>query len=100
MTEAWVTILGQIPFVAVFVWFALETGKQSQQSQTRFLDALDKRDEAFETRTQALVNTMNTNSKAILDTLARMEQADKEHDDMVREKLAIRAARSRTKAAQ
>lgn len=97
MSDVWVSILGQIPFVAVFVWFALETGKQNQQSQTRFLEALDKRDESFERRTTALVETMNANNRAVLDTLSRMETNDSEHNDFVRERLSNRASRSRSK---
>lgn len=119
MNDIWVQILGQIPFVAVFVWFALETGKQNREtqklhieqneqmqkshaeqnreSQIRFMDALDKRDASFEARSQAIIETMNTNNRMVLDTLARMEAAAVAHDDMVREKLAVRSRSSRAK---
>lgn len=97
MSDMWVTILGQIPFVAVFVWYALEVSKQSREAQDRFLDALDKRDLSFEARTKSLIETMNVNNRAVLDTLARMETNDRTHNDLVREKLTSRS-RSRAKA--
>ena len=87
MGETWIAVLSQIPFVAVFVWYSLEVGKQARQAQDRFLEALDKRDIAFENRTKSLVDTMNVNNRATLDSLARMESTVCEHDRLVRNKL-------------
>lgn len=87
MSETWIAVLSQIPFVAVFVWYSLEVGKQARQAQDRFLEALDKRDMAFENRTKSLVETMNVNNRATLDALARMEEAACAHDRLVRDKL-------------
>lgn len=87
MSETWIAILGQIPFVAVFIWYSLEVGKQARQAQDRFLEALDKRDDAFERRNEKLVTAMDVNNRAVLDTLARMESTVCEHDRLVRDKL-------------
>lgn len=94
MSDMWITILGQIPFVAVFVWYSLEVGKQSRQAQDRFLEALDKRDVSFEARTKSLIEAMNANNRAVIDTLNRMEVSANAHDNLVREKLATRRSRS------
>lgn len=88
MSETWIAILGQIPFVAVFVWYSLEVGKQARQAQDRFLEALDKHDIAFENRTEKIVNSIDTNNRAMLDSLARMESSACAHDRLVRDKLA------------
>lgn len=87
MGETWIAVLSQIPFVAVFVWYSLEVGKQARQAQDRFLEALDKRDIAFENRTEKLVSSMDINNRAMLDSLARMESTVCEHDRLVRDKL-------------
>lgn len=99
MDEQWVSLLIQIPLVGAFIWYSLKLSEQNKQSherhleqnqelQNRFFDALDRRDMAFEQRTKALIETMNTNNRAILDTLARMEANDREHSDYVHEHLA------------
>lgn len=88
MNDMWISLISQIPFVAVFVWYSLEVGKQSRQTQDRYMDALDKRDNAYEARSASLVEAINANSRAILDTLARMEQSERQHYDVVLEKLA------------
>ncbi|HPL81259.1 MAG TPA: hypothetical protein PLU23_02035 [Anaerolineaceae bacterium] len=87
MTETWIAVLSQIPFVAVFVWYSLEVGKQARQAQDRFLEALDKRDDAFERRTEKMVTAMDVNNRAVLDTLARMENSACAHDVATRDKL-------------
>lgn len=97
--QQWIGLLTQIPLVAAFIWYSLKLTEQSkeehlqhleqiQELQTRFFEALDRRDASFEKRTQALVETMNTNNRAVLDTLARMEANDREHNDYVHDKLA------------
>ncbi len=87
MSETWVAILSQIPFVAVFIWYSLEVGKQARQAQDRFMEALDKRDDAFERRNEKMVTAMDVNNRAILDTLARMESSACAHDAAMRDKL-------------
>lgn len=87
MSETWITVLSQIPFVAVFIWYSLEVGKQARQAQDRFMEALDKRDDAFERRNEKMVTAMDVNNCAVLDTLARMENSACAHDVATRDKL-------------
>lgn len=99
MNEQWVSLLIQVPLVGAFIWYSLKLSEQNKSSherhleqnkelQNRFFEALDRRDVSFEQRTKALIETMNTNNRAILDTLARMESNDREHNDYVHDKLA------------
>lgn len=108
--QQWIGLLTEIPLVAAFILYSLKLTEQSkeehlqhqeqskmmqqkhleqiQELQTRLFESLDKRDASFEKRTQALVETMNTNNRAVLDTLARMEANDRKHNDYVHDKLS------------
>jgi hypothetical protein len=52
---SWLNLLIQIPLVGVFIWYSLEMSKRAAETQTRFMDALDKRDMAFEARNRAVI---------------------------------------------
>jgi hypothetical protein len=54
----WATIAVQIPLVAAFIWFSLE-------SQKRFQCALDKRDEEFEKRNNATCNSLDSLTRSV-----------------------------------
>lgn len=47
----WIALAVQVPLVGVFIWFSLE-------NQKRFLEALDRRDEAYEKRNLAIVEAL------------------------------------------
>ena len=83
MTDQWITLLIQVPLVGVFVWYSLT-------ANAKFMESLDKRDAAFEARTKAIIETMNTNNRAVLDSLAEMRREESAHDNFMREKLATR----------
>lgn len=83
MTDQWITLLVQVPLVGVFVWYSLT-------SNAKFIESLDKRDQAFEMRTKALIETMNTNNRMVMDTLARIEATNNAHDDFMRDRVASR----------
>lgn len=91
MADQWVTLLIQVPLVGVFVWYSLRMAEYQKESQREFLCALDKRDTAFENRTAALIEKMDANNRAVLETLGRMEHDSAEHDRFVRERFRIQS---------
>ena len=64
----WVNLLIQIPLVGAFIWYSL-------QNQKAFMEALDKRDQAFEKRNEAVIESIGELNKAMcgkLDKLSRL----------------------------
>ena len=98
--DAWVSLLIQVPLVGVFIWYSLEMSKRSTESQKTFLDALDRRDSAFEGRNKATIDAISNLNSAICSQLKEMDKNHEEHDRYVREKLPTVVTRSsRAKAA-
>jgi len=96
VVPSWVTLLIQVPLVGVFIWYSLEMSKRSAESQKVFLDALDKRDEAFERRNKAVIDAISALNNAICAQLKQIEHGQDMHDQYVREnfnKVSARAAR-------
>lgn len=93
---SWVTLLIQVPLVGVFIWYSLEMSKRSAESQRAFMEALDKRDHAFEQRNSAVIHTIDNLNAAICAQLKEVAKAHEEHDRYVREKLPIRSSRSKS----
>lgn len=87
MTDQWITLLIQVPLVGVFVWYSLKMAEQSRESYERFLEALDKRDEAFERR-----------NKDLKDALADISKMQADHDVYVHEMLGKRVRSQRQRA--
>lgn len=77
---SWVQLLIQVPLVGVFIWYSLEMAKRSTESQKTFLEALDKRDTAFDLRNKAMIDSMNANQKAICETMNAMREDIINHD--------------------
>ena len=65
--EAWAQLLIQVPLVGVFIWYSLRTMTTIQQMQKDFSTALDRRDELYEARNQALVTAINNLAERIAD---------------------------------
>lgn len=86
--EAWVSLLIQVPLVGVFIWYSLEMAKRSAESQRAFMDALDKRDQAFDNRNTAVIRTIDNLNNAICTQLKEMDKNHDEHDRFVRENFA------------
>lgn len=91
---SWVTLLIQVPLVGVFIWYSLEMSKRSAESQRAFMEALDKRDSAFEQRNAAVIHTIDNLNNAIIAQLKEMDKHSEEHDRYVREKLPTIGART------
>lgn len=87
--EYLIRLLIEVPILGVFVWYTLT-------SSTKYLESLDKRDDAFERRTKALIDSINTNNRAILDSLSELKRENTEHDNYVRATLD-RKMRQRSK---
>lgn len=85
--EAWVALLVQVPLVGVFIWYSLKKDDRSAQSQQAFMDALDRRDTAFEKRNFALIETVSAMNASILTALSSLQNNMDEHDRYTREKL-------------
>lgn len=95
---SWITLLIQVPLVGVFIWYSLEMAKRSSDSQKAFMDALDKRDSAFEMRNTAVIRTIDNLNAAICHQLESIDKSHEEHDKYVRDKLSsIGAKTSRAK---
>lgn len=95
---SWMTLLIQVPLVGVFIWYSLEMSKRSSESQKTFLEALDKRDQAFENRNAAVINTIATLNNSICAQLRDMEHNHDEHDKYVRDNFAKIGAVPKVKA--
>jgi hypothetical protein len=80
-----VSLLVQIPLVGVFIWYSLEMNKRSNQTQKEFMDALDKRDEAFDKRNAAVISAIEHLNESICTQLSNIQEKDEEHDRFVRE---------------
>ena len=91
---SWITLLIQVPLVGVFIWYSLEMAKRSSDSQKAFMDALDKRDQAFEMRNTAVIKAIDNLNAAICHQLESIDKSHEEHDRYVREKLPIAGARA------
>ena len=94
---SWLTLLIQVPLVGVFVWYSLEMAKRSSEAQKAFMDALDKRDAAFEARNTAVITAINSMNNSICAQLREIERVHEEHDKYVRENLNRATNRSRAK---
>jgi hypothetical protein len=85
---SWMTLLIQVPLVGVFIWYSLEMAKRSAESQRAFMESLEKRDGAFETRNKAVIDAISNLNNAICVQLKEIERGADEHDRYVRENMA------------
>lgn len=85
---SWITLLIQVPLVGVFIWYSLEMAKRSAESQRAFMDALDKRDQAFESRNTAVIKAIDNLNQSICAQINEIERGHNEHDKYVRENFA------------
>lgn len=76
----WVSLLIQVPLVGVFIWYSLKLSDRMTESQKVFLEALEKRDVAFDARNKALIDTINQGNQAICETMNAMRQDIVDHD--------------------
>lgn len=83
MTD-WISVAVQIPLVAAFIWFSLE-------SQKRFQTALDKRDEEFEKRNRSTCSSLD----GLTRTVAAMTERLVEHDVRVQPVIEVVARADR-----
>jgi hypothetical protein len=93
---SWITLLIQVPLVGVFIWYSLEMSKRSAESQRAFMEALDKRDHAFEQRNTAVIQAINNLNASICAQIKEAERAHEDHDRYVRDKLSTRSSRSKS----
>lgn len=93
---SWITLLIQVPLVGVFIWYSLEMSKRSAESQRAFMEALDKRDQAFEQRNTAVIKAIDNLNTSICAQIKEAERAHDDHDKYVREKLPMISSRSRS----
>ena len=91
---SWVTLLIQVPLVGVFIWYSLEMSKRGAEAQKAFMDALDKRDAAFEQRNTAVIKAIDNLNNSICAQIKEAERNHEEHDKYVREKLPTIGART------
>ena len=93
---SWVTLLIQVPLVGVFIWYSLEMSKRGAEAQKAFMDALDKRDHAFEQRNSAVIKAIDNLNNSICAQIKEAERNHEEHDRFVREKLTLKTSRSKS----
>ncbi len=91
---SWITLLIQVPLVGVFIWYSLEMSKRSAESQKAFMDALDKRDQAFENRNTAVIKAIDNLNSSICLQIKELKDDHDSHDKYVREKLPTIAPRA------
>ncbi len=64
VTMDWTTFIVNAPLLAGFVYFALKMSDRLAATQKAFLDALERRDQFYEARNQALITALNANTTA------------------------------------
>lgn len=95
---SWVSLLIQVPLVGVFIWYSLEMNKRQQESQEKYMSALDKRDEAFERRNASVIASIDRLNQAIVVQLKEIQNQHDEHDRYVRDCEARRTSRQQRTA--
>ena len=90
--SSWLNLLIQIPLVGAFIWYSLEMAKRIGESQQRFMEALDKRDEAYEKRNNAVIASMDKLNVTVCGEIGKVIDQQDEHDKFVRSNLAKRGA--------
>jgi hypothetical protein len=91
MLEQLAPLIAQAPYLVGFIWFALEMNKSQKEEHKQFLDALDKRDTAFEHRTKSLIEKMDANNRALSDSISNLSRDHREHDRYMREHFRIQS---------
>lgn len=81
----WVSLLIQVPLVGVFIWYSLEMNKRMQEAQEKYMEALDRRDEAFEKRNSSVIASISSLNQAIVAQLKELQNQHEEHDRYVRD---------------
>lgn len=89
---SYLTLLLQVPLVGAFIWYSLRVSHE-------FLNALERRDEAFEKRNAALIQAINNMSESIAMQIQALTTAQREHDNFTRENTSRLAKPVRTKTA-
>ncbi len=82
----WPTLLIQIPIVGIFIWY-------SERISRQFSETLQKRDEMYEKRNDALVRAIESSTTATVKLCESMTS----HDAWTREALEQRQANARSR---
>lgn len=56
--NAWIGLFVQVPLVGIFIWYSIKM-------QERFQQSLDRRDEQYERRNNALVEAITANTQQL-----------------------------------
>lgn len=96
MAEWWQSFIEQIPFVVVFVWYSLEMNKRSDATQQVFLEALQRRDEAFDKRNQAVIEAITSMNAVIAEELRCIREAQISHDVRTRRRSASKETEAKS----
>lgn len=86
--DAWVSLLIQVPLVGVFVWYSLNMNKSMQESQQKFMEALDRRDAEFMKRNEAVIHAIDGLNNSICAQLQSVASQLEKHDDAVEVRFA------------
>lgn len=70
----WTALVTQAPMIAAFIWFALEMNKRSQDQQRVFIEALDRRDQAYEKRNEAICDALEKQTEQLAMLTERVTQ--------------------------
>ena len=85
MLEQLAPLIAQAPYLVAFIWFALEINKGQKAEHTQFLEALDRKDKAFEQMVNSLIKKMDEDNARISEAIEILCRAQTEHDRFVRE---------------
>ncbi|MHC1739737.1 MAG: hypothetical protein AB9897_01355 [Anaerolineaceae bacterium] len=95
--DNWLSLLIQVPLVGVFIWYSLEMNKRSNQTQKEFMDALDKRDDAFDKRNSAVILAIEHLNDSICTQLKEVQSRQDDHDRFVRDNSIASQSKSKSK---
>ena len=86
--DAWISLAVQVPLVGIFIWYSLTVSKSQAEAQAKFMDALDRRDLAFEKRNQSVISAIDALNASICAQLNVVGARLAEHDAAVEDRFS------------
>lgn len=74
--EAWISLVAQVPIVAAFIWYSLENQKRQDAAMQRRDDAYEKRNEAIVAAINASTETQRETNKLIVEVAQKLAAHD------------------------
>jgi hypothetical protein len=83
MQMDWTSLVGQIPFVAAFIWYAREVQRNINTQNMQFLEALNNQNKLYEDRNRALVQAITANTQQLMEMTKCLTSHDAKVDEFI-----------------